>query len=90
MEAYYKHESDLFVIKNFMSDCLKKEEECLKEEEDHIEAVEQYYTTMRKLLITKCEHVLVHVHVFVQIVLLYKKRKAGSNGPSNCSSSSLS
>jgi cullin 1 len=29
-EAYYNHESDLFVVENYVSDYLKKAEECLK------------------------------------------------------------
>jgi hypothetical protein len=60
MEAYYKHESDSFVIENSVSDYLKKAEERLKEEEDRVERY--LHTTTRKLLITECEHVLVHAH----------------------------
>ena len=59
-EAYYKHESDSFVVENSVSDYLKKAEERLKEEEDRVERY--LHTTTRKLLITKCEHVLVRTH----------------------------
>jgi len=59
-EAYYKHESESFVAENTVSDYLKKAEERLKEEEDRVERY--LHTTTRKLLITKCEHVLVRAH----------------------------
>jgi cullin 1 len=59
-EAYYKHESDSFVVENSVSDYLKKAEERLKEEEDRVERY--LHTTTRKSLITKCEHVLVRAH----------------------------
>ncbi|KAF8490800.1 Cullin-domain-containing protein [Russula emetica] len=59
-EAYYKHESESFVAENPVSDYLKKAEERLKEEEDRVERY--LHTTTRKLLITKCEHVLVRAH----------------------------
>ena len=59
-EAYYKHESESFVAENSVSDYLKKAEERLKEEEDRVERY--LHTTTRKLLITKCEHVLVRAH----------------------------
>jgi cullin 1 len=59
-EAYYKHKSDSFVVENSVSDYLKKAEERLKEEEDRVERY--LHTTTRKLLITECEHVLVHAH----------------------------
>jgi len=60
MEEYYKHKSKLFVAKNSTSDYLKKAEERLKEEEDHVERY--LHTTTCKLLITKCEHILVQAH----------------------------
>ena len=59
-EGYYKHESESFVAENPVSDYLKKAEERLKEEEDRVERY--LHTTTRKLLITKCEHVLVRAH----------------------------
>ena len=59
-EVYYKHESESFVAENSVSDYLKKAEERLKEEEDRVERY--LHTTTRKLLITKCEHVLVRSH----------------------------
>ncbi|KAH9999607.1 Cullin-domain-containing protein [Russula compacta] len=59
-EAYYKHESESFLAENTVSDYLKKAEERLKEEEDRVERY--LHTTTRKLLITKCEHVLVRAH----------------------------
>jgi cullin 1 len=59
-EAYYKHESESFVAENPVSDYVKKAEERLKEEEDRAERY--LHTTTRKLLITKCEHVLVRAH----------------------------
>ncbi|KAI9463803.1 Cullin-domain-containing protein [Russula earlei] len=59
-EAYYKHESESFVAENSVSDYLKKAEERLKEEEDRVERY--LHMTTRKLLITKCEHVLVRAH----------------------------
>ena len=59
-EEYYKHESELFVAENSASDYLKKAEERLKEEEDRVERY--LHTTTRKLLIPKCEHVLVRAH----------------------------
>jgi cullin 1 len=58
-EAYYKHESDSILIENSVSDYLKKAEERLKGEEDRVRYL---HTTARKLLITKCEHFLVHAH----------------------------
>jgi cullin 1 len=59
-EAYYEHESESFVIENSVSDYLKKAEERLEEEEERVERCLQPST--RKLLITKCEHVLVRAH----------------------------
>jgi cullin 1 len=59
-ETYYKHESESFVAENSVSDYLKKAERRLKEEEDRVERY--LHTTTRKLLITKCEHVLVRAH----------------------------
>jgi cullin 1 len=59
-EAYYKHESESFIAENPVSDYLKKVEERLKEEEDRVERY--LHTTTRKLLITKCEHVLIRAH----------------------------
>jgi cullin 1 len=55
-ETYYRHESESFLAQNTVSDCLKKVEECLKEEEDRV--ARYLHTTTRKLLINKCEHVL--------------------------------
>ena len=43
-----------------MSDYLRKAEERLKEEEDRVERY--LHTTTRKLLISKCEHILVRTH----------------------------
>ena len=48
------------LAENPVSDYLKKAEERLKEEEDRVERY--LHTTTRKLLITKCEHVLVRAH----------------------------
>ena len=59
-EAYYKHESESFVAENFVSDYLKKVENRLKEEEDRAERY--LHPTTHRLLITKCEHVLVRAH----------------------------
>ncbi|KAI0264030.1 Cullin-domain-containing protein [Gloeopeniophorella convolvens] len=59
-EAYYKHESEKFLAENTVSDYLRKAEERLKEEEDRVERY--LHTTTRKLLINKCEHVLVRAH----------------------------
>jgi cullin 1 len=59
-EAYYKLESESFLAENTVSDYLKKAEERLKEEEDRVERY--LHTTTRKLLISKCEHVLVRAH----------------------------
>jgi cullin 1 len=59
-EAYYKLESESFLAKNTMSDYLKKAEVRLKEEEDRVQRY--LHTTTRKLLIRKCEHVLVRAH----------------------------
>jgi cullin 1 len=59
-EAYYQLESESFVAGNNMSDYLKKAEERLKEEEDRVERY--LHTTTRKLLISKCEHILVRTH----------------------------
>jgi cullin 1 len=59
-EAYYRHESESFLAENTVSDYLKKAEERLKEEEDRVERY--LHTTTRKLLINKCEHVLVRAH----------------------------
>jgi cullin 1 len=59
-EQYYKQESEAFLAENSVSDYLKKAEERLREEEDR---VERYLHTMtRKLLIQKCEHVLIREH----------------------------
>ena len=59
-EAYYERESDSFVIENSVSDYLKKAEERLEEEEDREERY--LHPTTRRLLITKCEHILVRAH----------------------------
>ncbi|KAH9161142.1 Cullin-domain-containing protein [Lactarius sanguifluus] len=59
-EAYYRHESESFLAENTVSDYLRKAEERLKEEEDRVERY--LHTTTRKLLINKCEHVLVRAH----------------------------
>ncbi|KAI0055375.1 Cullin-domain-containing protein [Artomyces pyxidatus] len=59
-EAYYKQESDSFLAENSVSDYLKKAEERLREEEDRVERY--LHTTTRKLLISKCEHVLIRQH----------------------------
>jgi cullin 1 len=59
-EKYYKTESEAFLAENSVSDYLKKAEERLREEEDR---VERYLNTnTRKLLISKCEHVLIRQH----------------------------
>jgi cullin 1 len=59
-EAHYRHESESFLAENTVSDYLKKAEQRLKEEEDRVERY--LHTTTRKLLINKCEHVLVRAH----------------------------
>ena len=59
-EAYYERESDSFVVENSVSDYLKKAEERLEDEEDRAERY--LHQTTRRLLITKCEHVLVRAH----------------------------
>jgi cullin 1 len=59
-EAYYKLESDSFIAENNLSDYLKKAEERLTEEEDRVERY--LHKTTRKLLISKCEHILVGTH----------------------------
>ncbi|KAI0042482.1 Cullin-domain-containing protein [Auriscalpium vulgare] len=59
-EAYYKHESEAFLAENSVSDYLRKAEERLREEEDRVERY--LHTTTRKLLISKCEHVLIRAH----------------------------
>jgi cullin 1 len=59
-EAYYARESDSFVVENSVSDYLKKVEERLEEEEDRAERY--LHPTTRRLLITKCEHALIHAH----------------------------
>lgn len=59
-EIYYRQESEAFLAANSISDYLKKAEERLKEEEDR---VERYLNTQtRKVLISKCEHVLIREH----------------------------
>ncbi|KAI0036500.1 Cullin-domain-containing protein [Vararia minispora EC-137] len=59
-EKYYKQESEAFLAENSVSDYLKKAEERLREEEDRVERY--LHTTTRKLLIQKCEHVLIREH----------------------------
>jgi cullin 1 len=59
-EAYYERESDSFVVENSVSDYLKKAVERLEEEEDRAERY--LHPTTHRLLITKCEHVLVRAH----------------------------
>jgi cullin 1 len=59
-EAYYKLESDSFLAENNLSDYLNKAEERLKEEEDRVERY--LHTTTRKLLISKCEDILIRTH----------------------------
>ncbi|TFY78525.1 hypothetical protein EWM64_g5483 [Hericium alpestre] len=59
-EKYYKQESESFLAENSVSDYLKKAEERLREEEDRVERY--LHTTTRKLLISKCEHVLIREH----------------------------
>ncbi|EIW80941.1 Cullin-domain-containing protein [Coniophora puteana RWD-64-598 SS2] len=59
-EKYYKQESESFLAENSVSDYLKKAEERLREEEDR---VERYLNTeTRKMLVSKCEHVLIREH----------------------------
>jgi len=59
-EIYYRQESEAFLAANSVSDYLKRAEERLKEEEDR---VERYLNTQtRKVLISKCEHVLIREH----------------------------
>lgn len=59
-EKYYTQESEAFLAENSVSDYLKKAEERLREEEDRVERY--LHTTTRKLLISKCEHVLIREH----------------------------
>ncbi|KAI0317673.1 Cullin-domain-containing protein [Amylostereum chailletii] len=59
-EKYYKLESEAFLAENSVSDYLKKAEERLREEEDRVERY--LHTNTRKLLIAKCEHVLIREH----------------------------
>jgi cullin 1 len=59
-EAYYRRESESFLAENIVSDYLKKAEDRLKEEEDRVSRY--LHTTTHKLLIDKCEHVLVRAH----------------------------
>jgi len=59
-ERYYKQESETFLAENSVSDYLKKAEERLREEEDRVERY--LHTGTRKLLISKCEHVLIREH----------------------------
>ncbi|VDB91866.1 unnamed protein product [Peniophora sp. CBMAI 1063] len=59
-EKYYKAESEAFLAENSVSDYLKKAEERLREEEDRVERY--LHTTTRKLLVQKCEHVLIRSH----------------------------
>ena len=56
-ETYYRKESETFLIENSIPEYLKKAEERLREEEDR---VERYLNTQtRKLLVGKCEDVLI-------------------------------
>lgn len=59
-EKYYKTESESFLAENTVSDYLKRAEERLREEEDRIERYLNANT--RKVLISKCEHVLIREH----------------------------
>ncbi|GJJ13280.1 hypothetical protein Clacol_007531 [Clathrus columnatus] len=59
-EKYYKQESEAFLAENSVSEYLKKAEERLREEEDRVERF--LNTNTRKLLITRCEHVLIREH----------------------------
>ncbi|KAJ3755967.1 Cullin [Lentinula raphanica] len=59
-EKFYIQESESFLAEHSISEYLKKAEERLKEEEDR---VERYLNTQtRKVLISKCEHVLIREH----------------------------
>ena len=59
-ERYYRNESEAFLAENSVSDYLKRAEERLKEEEDR---VERYLNTVtRKVLVSKCEDVLIRSH----------------------------
>lgn len=59
-EKFYRQESEAFLVENSVADYLKKAEERLREEEDR---VERYLNTnTRKILISKCEHVLIREH----------------------------
>jgi len=59
-ELYYRQESESFLAANSVSDYLKKAEERLREEEDR---VERYLNTQtRKILISRCEQVLIRAH----------------------------
>lgn len=59
-EKFYRTESEQFLAQNSVADYLKKAEERLREEEDR---VERYLNTnTRKILISKCEHVLIREH----------------------------
>jgi hypothetical protein len=59
-EEYYKEESQKFLAANSVSDYLKKAEERLKEEEDRVDRYLHSHT--RKILVSKCEHVLIREH----------------------------
>jgi hypothetical protein len=57
---YYKLESDSFLAENNLSDDLNKAEEHLKEEEDRVDLY--LHKATPKLLISKCEDILVRMH----------------------------
>lgn len=60
-QKYYELQSRAFLTKNSISDYLKQAEEWLGEEEGQ---VERYLdTNMRKPLISKCKHILIHPHI---------------------------
>ncbi|KAF8527458.1 Cullin-domain-containing protein [Hysterangium stoloniferum] len=62
-EKHYKQESDAYLAENSVSDYLKRAEERLREEEDRVERF--LNTNTRKLLVSRCEHVLIREHAEV-------------------------
>jgi len=59
-EKYYTAESEAFLQSNTVSDYLRKAEERLREEEERVKPYLNENT--HKILISKCEHVLIRVH----------------------------
>lgn len=59
-DRYYRKESETFLAENSVAEYLKKAEDRLREEEDRIDRYLNHFT--RKLLIQKCEDVLIRKH----------------------------